>query len=181
MRIAGLDIKVDPTAYSAFCILGLIPVVVRGGYTALSSRRKLHVRTFIAVPLLGVCVAVYHAIAQLVHQLGHALAARATGYPMTGVRYEYGFTYSEYPPNEPPLPDNVHIQRSLGGVGGTTLMLVITLLLWLRRGMTAHWFTRWLLAFILLDSLLLFIASAVFSDGLLFIRNKAWQTHQPDA
>ena len=180
MRIAGLDITIDRTAYLTYLILGLIPAVMRGGYTALF-RGERHTRTIVTAPLLGVSIAVYHALAQLVHQYGHALAARAAGYPMAGVRHEYGFTYSEYPLDESVLPDHVHIQRSLGGVGGTSLVLVIALLLWLRRGMSACWFTRWLLAFILLDSLLLFIASAVFSDGLLFLQQKAWQTTEPNA
>lgn len=181
MKIAGMGVKIDRTAYPAFFILGCIPVVVRGGYAAIFRRAELHRRSFITVPMLGICVAAYHAVAQFVHQLGHALAARSTGYPMTGVRYEYGFAYSEYPPNEPPLPDSVHIRRSFGGVGGTTLMLAIAALLWRRRGMAANWFTRWLLAFMLLDAVLLFIASAVLSDGLLFIRNEGWKAKRPDA
>ena len=181
MKIAGLEIKVDRTAYNVFFVLALIPFVVIGGYNAIFRPAELHVSTFINALLVGVCFAAYHEIAQFVHQLGHALAARATGYPMTGIRYEWGFTYSEYLPNEPPLPDNVHIQRSLGGVGGITLMLVIAVLLWLQVDVTANGFMRWVLNFVLFDSLLLFIASAVLSDGLLFVLNKDWKAAQPDA
>jgi hypothetical protein len=130
---------------------------------------------------VSLCVAIYHVVAQFVHQLGHALAARLTGYPMTGMRYEWGFSYSEYPSDEPLLPDSIHIQRSLGGVVGITLMLVIVVVLWLQVDMTANWLSRWLLNFILFDSLLLFIASAVISDGLLFIRQRGWDVPQPDA
>lgn len=180
MKFAGLDIKVDRTAYGAYGIVGLIPAVALGGYAVLFRRREMHVGTFIALPLVGVCVAAYHALAQFVHQLGHALAARATGYPMTGMRYEWGFAYSEYPSDEPPLPANVHIQRSLGGVAGTTLLLVVSVVLWLRARMGAHWVTRWLLACLLLDSVLLFFASAVLSDGVLFVLQRGWTTTQPD-
>lgn len=49
------------------------------------------------------------------HQLGHAWAARRTGYPMTGMRYHSIFAASEYPPDEPPLPARVHLSRALGG------------------------------------------------------------------
>ena len=74
---------------------------------------------------------------------------------------EYAFNYSEYPPDGASLPDSVHIRRSFGGAGGTVPTLVIAVLLWLRRLRAANGFTRWFLAFVLLDSVLLFIASAV--------------------
>jgi hypothetical protein len=181
MKVAGVVVKIERTAYIAFFILGCIPVVMRAAYAALFRRSELRRRSLITIPLLGLCVAAYHALGQFVHQLGHVLAARATGYPMTGIRYEYGFAYSEYPPGEPPLPDSVHIRRSFGGVAGTTLVLTFAALLWLRRGMEATWFTRWLLAFVLLDSVLLFIGSVILSDGVLFIRDEAWKAKQPDA
>ncbi len=180
MQVAGLEITVDRTAYRAYGIMGLIPVVVLGGYAALFRRRDVHGRTLIALPVVGVGVAGYHALAQLVHQLGHALAARATGYPMTGMRYEHGFTYSTYPPDEPRLPATVHLLRSFGGVGGATLMLVIGVVLWLRGRMTAHWVRRGLVTFVLLDSLLLFLASAVVSDGLLFVVQRGWTARHGD-
>lgn len=164
MRIASLAITVDRTAYRAFFILGAIPVVVRGVYAALFRRSELDRRALLTVPLLGLSVAAYH-----------ALAARSTGFPMTGIRYEQAFAYSEYPPDEPTLPDSVHIRRSFGGIAGTALMLLIATLLWSRQGRATNWFTRWLLGSILLDSLLLFFASAVLSDGMLFIREEAWK------
>jgi hypothetical protein len=175
MKIAGLEIKVERTAYSVFAVLALIPFFVIVVYTAIFRPAELDMSTFVNALLVGLGFAVFHEIGQFVHQLGHALAARATGYPMTGVRYEWGFSYSEYPSNEPPLPDNVHIQRSLGGVGGVTVLLVIAVVLWLQVDVSANAFTRWLLGFVLFDSLLLFIASAILSDGVLFIRNKDWQ------
>ena len=181
MKIAGLTIKVERTAYPAYVILGCVPALVRVVYAAIFRRPELHRRSLLTVPLLGVSVAAYHALAQFVHQLGHALAARATGYPMAGVRYEYGFAYSEYPPDEPSLSDGIHIWRSLGGVGGTAATLVLAALLWRRRGWAASGNTRWLLACLLLDSALLFVASAVLSDGVLFVREEAWKASQPGA
>ncbi len=181
MKLASLEIKVERTTYRAFFILVLIPLLVIGVYTAIFHCTELSVGTFVMALCVGVCFAIYHAIAQLVHQLGHALAARATGHPMTGLRYDYIFTYSAYPPHEPPLPDHVHIQRSFGGVGGATLVLVIGVLLWLQMDATTGGFTRWLLNFLLFDSVLIFIGSAILSDGLLFILNKDWKTSQPNA
>jgi hypothetical protein len=65
----------------------------------------------------GLIVVVLHWLSELVHQLGHAWAARRTGYPMTGVRFGAlaVFATSLYPPDEPPLPAKVHIRRALGG------------------------------------------------------------------
>ena len=84
MKIAGVKIKVEKTTYRAFFILVLIPFFVIGGYTAIFYPAEVGVGTFLNALLVGVGFAVYHAIAQLVHQLGHALAARATGYPRRG-------------------------------------------------------------------------------------------------
>ncbi|HEY0604188.1 MAG TPA: hypothetical protein VGD58_14815 [Herpetosiphonaceae bacterium] len=179
--MASLEIKVDRTAYRAFFSLVLIPFVVIVVYSAIFRTSELGTKTFLDALLVGVGFAVYHEIAQFIHQLGHVLAAQATGYPMTGIRYEWVFTYSEYPPDEPPLPAKVHIQRSLGGVGGATLVLLIGVLLWMQAGGAANGLTGWLLNFLLFDSLLLFIASAVLSDGVLFVLQKGWLPARRDA
>jgi hypothetical protein len=65
----------------------------------------------------GLIVVGLHWFSELVHQLGHAWAARRTGYPMIGIRCgALGiFATSLYPPDEPPLPAAVHIRRALGG------------------------------------------------------------------
>jgi hypothetical protein len=177
MKIAGLTIKAERTAYPAFAILAGLPIVARGGY-ALLRRETLRGRALLALPALGVGIAAFHALGQFVHQLGHALAARSVGYPMSGMRYEYAFAYSEYPQDEPPLPDSVHIRRSFGGVAGTAVVLTSAIVLWLRRGAGEGWLARWLRGGFLLDAALLFFASAVLSDGVLFIREEAWKAEQ---
>jgi fumarate reductase subunit D len=54
-------------------------------------------------------------LSELVHQLGHAWAARRIGYPMTGIRF-WGLTSTcLYPSDEPTLPAKTHIFRALGG------------------------------------------------------------------
>jgi hypothetical protein len=65
----------------------------------------------------GVIVVILHWFSELVHQLGHAWAARRTGYPMIGIRFgKLGvFATSLYPPDEPALPARVHIRRAVGG------------------------------------------------------------------
>ena len=65
----------------------------------------------------GVIVVILHWFSEVVHQLGHAWAARRTGYPMVGVRFgKLGILATAlYPPDEPPLPAKIHIRRALGG------------------------------------------------------------------
>jgi hypothetical protein len=66
----------------------------------------------VALGLIGLLL---HWIADIAHQLGHARAARSTGYPMVGIRLWGVLSSSVYPPDEPPLPPQVHIRRALGG------------------------------------------------------------------
>ena len=65
----------------------------------------------------GLIVVILHWFSETVHQLGHAWAARRTGYPMTGIRFGTGAILSTalYPPDEPALPAKTHIRRALGG------------------------------------------------------------------
>jgi Zn-dependent protease len=74
--------------------------------------------------LLGVCI---HWFSELWHNLGHAWAARRTGWPMTGVRFGvFGvLAQSLYPPDEPELPGRVHITRALGGPAASAMLALI--------------------------------------------------------
>ena len=63
----------------------------------------------------GVLAAALHFLSELWHQKGHARAATRTGYPMTGVRLWGVLGTSLYPPDEPELPDEIHVARALGG------------------------------------------------------------------
>ena len=59
-----------------------------------------------------------HFLGEFLHQVGHATAARRTGYPMRGMRFGMlgVLALSQYPEDEPnDLPARVHIQRALGG------------------------------------------------------------------
>jgi len=176
MKLAGLKITIERTTATAYGILALVPITALSGYAVLVRRRHQPVRTLSAILAAGAGVAAYHALTQLVHQLGHALAARATGYPMTGIRYDYAFSYSTYPADEPPVPAAVHIQRSLGGLGGTTVMLMVAVVLWLRRCGQGSWVTRGLLHFVLLDAVLLFVGSLLSDGG--FVVQQGWETSE---
>jgi hypothetical protein len=96
----------------------------------------------------GAIVVVLHWFSELVHQLGHAWAARRTGYPMIGVRFGAltVFATSLYPPDEPPLPAKIHIRRALGGpiFSAWLTSIVFIVILMTVRGIDAVWsFVLW--------------------------------------
>jgi hypothetical protein len=73
----------------------------------------------------GITVTFLHFDSELFHQQGHASAARKAGYPMIGIRYWAILGTSIYPPDEPELPAEVHIQRALGGPRNSALMAAV--------------------------------------------------------
>src|SRR4051794_9141551 len=73
----------------------------------------------------GLVAVLLHWASDIVHQLGHAQAARATGQPMIGIRLWWVLSSSIYPPDEGPLPAFVHIRRALGGPIASLLLTLI--------------------------------------------------------
>lgn len=88
-------------------------------------------------------------LSDIVHNLGHALAARSTGYPMAGIRFWLMGT-ATYPADEPELPPETHIRRALGGpilsFGFSLLCFALGWLLGESGGMVQQWllFSGWL-------------------------------------
>lgn len=121
--------------------------------------------------MIGSLVAVgLHWLAALAHQLGHARAARRTGYRMSGVRFgAFGLLgTSLYPPDEPALPAGVHIRRALGGPGASLLVSVMAAILALQlRALSA--IAWWLALFFFLDNFLVYTLGSLlplgFTDG----------------
>jgi hypothetical protein len=105
--LAGLQLTLIPAALIGSIGLYVIVVVVMAVFNIPIGSALLG----------GAVVVVLHWFSELVHQLGHAWAARRTGYPMTGLRFGKLGVLSTclYPPDEPPLPAKVHIRRALGG------------------------------------------------------------------
>jgi hypothetical protein len=84
------------------------------------------------------------------HQWGHARAARRTGYPMIGIHYHSLFSASQYPPDEPSLPAQVHLRRALGGFWVNMLvgLLIAPLAFYLwPRGGVAGWLSGFTFVF----------------------------------
>jgi Zn-dependent protease len=117
--------------------------------------------------VLALIATLLHWVAVILHQFGHALAARRTGYPMTGIELWWVLSGSIYPANEPPLPASVHIQRALGGpLASLVVSLAAVVITTLLPAGKATW---WLGFFFLLDNFLTFTLGSLlplgFTDG----------------
>lgn len=116
----------------------------------------------------GFICACLHWLSELIHHLGHAGAARNTGYPMRGVRFVHLLALSLYPKDEPPLSGKIHIRRALGGPAVSFVVTIIAFLILLvaqNVGGLGFWIALWFF----LDNLLVFFLGAFlplgFTDG----------------
>jgi hypothetical protein len=158
-RLAGLELSARPSAIAGslalWAIFGAIGMIV--------------LNLSLAMAVAAGCVAVaLHWLSEILHNIGHAWAARQAGYPMVGVQLWGVLSTSVYPPDEPPLPAQIHIRRALGGPLGSLLVTLVAavLVLALRATQGVGW---WLALFLLLDNLLVFTLGALiplgFNDG----------------
>jgi hypothetical protein len=146
--LAGLHLSATPLAFAGSVLL----LVLLSGFAI----GVLHLPP--AEALLGSLLAVLlHWVAALVHHLGHAWAARRTGHPMRGIRFGMLgiLAASLYPPDEPALPAQIHIQRALGGPMGSLLFTLVTLATGLVLR-TVNESLGWVGTFFFLDNLLVF-------------------------
>ena len=157
-KLAGLDIGAELSA-----IIGSLLLWVALSTVALF----LLNRSFPVALVAGLIAVLMHWVAVICHQLGHAWAARRSGHPMVGVNLWGVLSSSIYPPDEPPLPKPIHIQRALGGPMASLALSVVSVvpLLLLQTGTTAWW----LALFFLADNLLVFAIGSLlplgFTDG----------------
>lgn len=124
----------------------------------------------------GILAAAIHLLSEFWHQLGHARAARRTGYPMRGIHFFTILGASRYPRDEPVLPPDIHITRALGGPQASLLLAavsgVLALLLRPFGGLLAF-----LATFTALDNLLVFVLGALTpnpfleTDGVTILRH----------
>lgn len=78
--------------------------------------------------LAGLVAVLLHWASEIVHHLGHAGAARRTGYPMQSIiigGIQGYLALSVYPANEPTLPDSMHVRRAIGGPIASLLLTII--------------------------------------------------------
>jgi hypothetical protein len=123
--------------------------------------------------LLGLVATLLHWTSGLLHHLGHFIASRTAGYPMSGIQFGMlGILARDlYPADEPELSSAIHIRRALGGpIVSGLLSVIFFLLLPLWPG---NWY--WLGLFILLDNVFVFTLQVFiplgFNDGGTILRN----------
>jgi len=155
----GLELSAKPSALLGFAVIWF-------GLSAIGLfLLNFDLGTSIIGGFLGACL---HYFSELLHHLGHAGAARRTGYPMRGVRFVHLLAVSLYPKDEPPLPGRTHIRRALGGPAVSLIVSVIALLILLVAWNFGGLFF-WLALWFFLDNLFVFTLGAFlplsFTDG----------------
>jgi hypothetical protein len=118
----------------------------------------------------GLCGTTLHWLLDIAHNIGHAIAARRSGFAMRGVLLgeKLIFGRSLYPDAEPALHARIHIMRALGGPLLSTVLgaalAALTVVLWPSQGLAA-----WLCAWATLESFAIFgpgaFAPLDFTDG----------------
>jgi hypothetical protein len=160
-ELAGLNLSAVP-----FALVGSILLLLLLSGIAISVL-NFSIGEAIGGSLLAV---ILHWVSTLAHHLGHAWAARRTGYPMTGIRFgTWGLlATSLYPPDEPALPAKTHIRRALGGPIGSLLFSIIALVIALIFR-TVNDVLGWVGTFFFLDNLFVFTLGVFvplgFTDG----------------
>ncbi len=137
--LAGLQLSLLPLAFAGSIGLWVIGVVLMVAAFNIPIGSAL---------LGGLIVIILHWFSEVVHHLGHAWAARRTGYPMTGIRFgKLGvFATALYPPAEPILPARLHIRRATGGPifsAWLSAMAFIVILMTIRSAAPVWQFVLW--------------------------------------
>ncbi len=158
-QMAGLRLSAKPSAIIGFFLLWIILSVVAVALFETATGEAI---------VGGLIAAALHYGSEIVHNLGHAWAARRTGYPMDGLLLVGVLGVSLYPRDEPPLPAGVHIRRALGGPMASLLLTLVAAAIALTLRPSGG--TPWLVgAFFLLENLLLFTLGSLlplgFTDG----------------
>ena len=115
-KILGLDIWISPSALVGSVAITLVAAVVFATRAGLSTGEAL---------FGGIVAMLLYWLSDFAHHFGHAIAARRTQYPMTGVLFHTVLGPSVYPRDEPELPGRVHIRRALGGPALSSVVLVV--------------------------------------------------------
>ena len=159
--VNGLNLSVEPMFYVGSIVIWVGMSIASGMMLGLST---------VMAAIIGFVALVLYWISEIVHQLGHAYAARQTGHPMVGIRLgKFGvFSTSLYPQDEGVLPAKVHVRRALGGPIGSLLfglvMGVLALLLNSAGGVV-----QWLAFYMVILNVGLFafgpLAPLGFTDG----------------
>ena len=157
-RFAGLDISVTPRFWIGCALLtGLVGL----GLVFFAAKPPL---AALGGGLLGTGL---YWLSEILHNLGHAWAARRTGHPMTGIRLGFLFIFgtSLYPADEGELPAAVHMRRAAGGPILSTTLGLVAIALGLLSGNSLG---AWVMGFGLLNLFLFGLGALLplgFNDG----------------
>lgn len=158
-QIFGLDVRARSSALIAFAII----------WFGLNLVANILLKLPLGSSLIGaLAVTIFHFASELWHNLGHALAARSTGYPMVGILFIGPLAMSRYPRDEPELPADIHLRRAWGGPISSLILTLITggVASVLRPLGGTIW---WVALFLFVDNLLVFTLGALlplgFTDG----------------
>jgi len=162
-KLFGLQISFIPLLFAGIAFIWLTLSLV--GFLVLD----IHFGESILLGFMGMLL---HYVSELIHCLGHAVAAKSTGYPMTGIRFGLLgiFAQTMYPKDEPELPSATHIRRALGGpIINFIFAIILFVILPLWQG---NWY--WLGLFIFLDNLFIYALQVFlpvgFNDGSTILR-----------
>lgn len=162
--IGGVKITVRPSAIIASIALWTIATEVATLFFHASLAAGI---------VLGLIIVLLHWLSDLLHQAGHAIAARSTGYPMSGLRLWFLLSSSLYPLDEPELPARIHVRRALGGPIISLIVSVIAGVIALLMRNAGNPYT-WIAVFTFLDNLFVFTLGAFlplgFTDGSTLLR-----------
>ncbi len=163
-KLFGLQISTSMLAFAGTFILWI-------GFTSLLFY-GFKIPLMKSIPM-GFITTLLHWTWELIHCLGHAYAAKRTGYPMTGIKFGgYAFfALTQYPKDEAVLPPSIHIWRALGGPiisGLVSIILYLLLPLW-----PGDW--CWIGLIVLLENIFVFTLQVFlplgFNDGSTILRN----------
>jgi Zn-dependent protease len=143
--LMGLDVTITPRVLITYVALAVVLTLIA----------LLLGLSLIEAVIAGLIAALLHYALGLAHHIGHAIAARRTGYPMSGIHFWGILATSVYPRDELELPGSVHIQRALGGpIASGILSIVLAILAALVR--PPDTLLDWLIIFALTDNVLTF-------------------------
>lgn len=136
-RAAGLRFGINDSALVGFIVLTVVFAGIGLALLNLSAPEAI---------IGGVLATLIHFVSEGLHQVGHSIAARRTGYPMIGVQHWLILGTALYPRDEGDLPAAVHIRRALGGpimsfVVAAVFGLMVLLLA--ESGGLAFWLALW--------------------------------------
>lgn len=166
--IGGVHVRADNTAAVASLMLWAMVHTILWWVLQLPPLAALQV-SFALVAL--------HWVSVLIHHLGHALAARRTGFPMQALILIGLLGRERYPADEPQLSVRTHALRALGGPAASLLsgLLLLLIILIIRPQTFTHQIVLWAFA---LENLLL-LGVGVFvplgsTDGSTLLNLRRW-------